>query len=198
MNKPYLSVVIPAYNEEQNIKRGVLEDVYQYLKTREYSWEVLIIDDGSEDKTLELTEKFAKGHENFRLLKEPHRGKGGTVIAGMIAARGEVVLFSDMDQATPLNQLEKMLPKFKEGYDVVIGSRTGRKGAPLLRKVMAYGFSFLRLVILRLPFKDTQCGFKAFKKEATKKIFQRMKIFSERSQAQGASVSAGFDLEILY
>lgn len=196
--KPYLSVVIPAYNEENSLKRGVLEKVYDYLNGKEYSWEVLIVDDGSKDKTAELSEKFAKSHEGFRVLKEEHRGKGGTVIAGMLAANGEIVLFSDMDQATPIDQLEKILPKIKEGYDVVIGSRTGRKGAPLVRKVMAYGFSLLRLIVLRLPFRDTQCGFKAFKKKAAEKIFKRMKIFNENNKAEGASVSAGFDLEILY
>jgi glycosyltransferase involved in cell wall biosynthesis len=198
MKGPYLSVIIPAYNEESNIKRRVLEGVYEYLNAQDYSWEVLIVDDGSEDKTVELAEKFVKEHDNFKLLKEPHRGKGGTVIAGMLTAEGEVVLFSDMDQATPINQLEKIIPKFEEGYDVVIGSRTGRKGAPLIRKLMAYGFSLLRLIVLRLPFKDTQCGFKAFKNNAAKKIFEKMKIFNEKSESQGASVSAGFDLEVLY
>lgn len=196
--KPYLSVVIPAYNEENSIKRRVLEKVNDYLKKQDYSWEVLVVDDGSQDRTAELSKKFAEAHENFKVLKEGHRGKGGTVIAGMLAANGEVILFSDMDQATPIDQLEVVLPKIREGYDVVIGSRTGRKGAPLIRKIMAYGFSLLRLIVLRLPFKDTQCGFKAFRKDAAGEIFKRMKIFKEKNKTEGASVSAGFDLEILY
>jgi len=198
MKPIYLSVVIPAFNEEKSIKRGVLDKVNNYLSTQKYSWEVLIVYDGSRDKTVELAEKFVKKHDNFRLLKEPHRGKGGTVISGMLAAKGEVVLFSDMDQATPIDQVEKFILKFKEGYDGVIGSRSGREGAPLIRKAMAHGFSFLRIIVLRLPYKDTQCGFKAFTKEATNKIFKRLKIFSEKTEGEGASVSAGFDLEILY
>lgn len=198
MKKQHLSVVIPAYNEHGNLERGVLASVWDYLKGQDYSWEVLIVDDGSTDDTADLAESFAKTHNGFRVLKEPHRGKGGTVIAGVLAAKGEIILFTDMDQATPINQIEKLMPKFKQESDIVIGSRTGREGAPLMRKIMAYGFVFLRTVILRLPYKDTQCGFKAFKREAAKKIFKRMKIFNEKTRTSGASVTAGFDLEILY
>lgn len=193
-----LSVVIPAYNEAKSLKKGVLNEVFYYLSKRNYPWEVLLVDDGSTDQTLKLLGNFAAKHKEFRVLAEPHRGKGGTIIAGMFKARGDIVLFADMDQATPINQIERVLPKFKEGYDIVIGSRKGREGAPLIRKAMAYGFSLLRLLVLRLPYRDTQCGFKAFNKEAARKIFKRMKIFSERTRASGSSVSAGFDLEILY
>lgn len=198
MKKPFLSVVIPAYNEEKNLKRGVLSSVYDYLLRQEYSWEVLVVDDGSTDNTAETVKDFTKKHDGFRLLEEPHRGKGGTVIAGMLAAKGEIILFSDMDQSTPIDQIEKFLPKFKEGHDVVIGSRKGRPGQPMIRKFMAYGWAFLRTLVLRLPFKDTQCGFKAFKKKAAKKVFGEMRVFSKKKRAKGASVTAGFDLEMLY
>lgn len=197
MGKIYLSVVIPAYNEEGNIKDGALKTVNDCLLKKKYSWEVLIVDDASTDGTVELAEAFAKKHSGYRILKEPHRGKGGTVIAGVLAAKGEIVLFADMDQATPINQIEKLLPKFREGYDVVIGSRAGRKGAPILRKIMATGFVVLRTIILGLPYKDTQCGFKALKNDVARKVFKRMKIFSEK-KAKGAAVTAGFDLELLY
>lgn len=197
-DKIYLSVVIPAYNEEHNIHSGVLGAVYDYLDNSDYTWEVLIVDDGSKDGTAQLSEAFAKKHKNFRIMKEPHRGKGGTVIAGMLAARGEYILFTDMDQATPLDQLEKVLPKLSEGYDIAIGSRVGREGAPIIRKLMAFGFSVLRAIVLQLPYKDTQCGFKLFKQDAARKIFERMKIFNDKKETQGAAVTAGFDLEILY
>ncbi len=193
-----LSIVIPAYNEEGNIKNGTLEEVNNYLIKKNFSWEVLIVDDGSTDETVKLAETFAKKHSGFKVLKEPHRGKGGTVIAGVLAAKGEIVLFTDMDQATPINQIDKFIPKFNEGYDIVIGSRSGREGAPLLRKAMAYGFALLRMLILRLLYKDTQCGFKAFKKDAAQKIFKKMKIFSEKTKTKEAGVTAGFDLELLY
>ncbi len=193
-----ISIVIPAYNEEENIKDGALKAVNDHLIKKRFSWEVLIVDDASEDETVKLAKAFAKEHFGFRVLKEPHRGKGGTVIAGVLAAKGEIVLFTDMDQATPINQIDKFIPKFKEGYDIVIGSRVGRKGAPISRKMMASGFTLLRIIILRLPYRDTQCGFKALKKDAAIKVFKRMKVFSEDAKVEGAAVTAGFDLELLY
>jgi len=197
MKRPYLSVVIPAYKEVDNINSGVLKEVYDYLNHQKYTWEVLVVDDGSPDGTPDLAEKFAKTHKRFRVMREPHRGKGGTVIAGVLAAKGEIVLFTDMDQATPLKEIEKILPKFDHGYEVVIGSRLGRKGAPLPRKLMAFGFVVLRTIILRLPFKDTQCGFKALNQKSAKAIFGKMKIFSGKV-SKSAGVTAGFDLEMLY
>jgi glycosyltransferase involved in cell wall biosynthesis len=197
-NKPYLSVVIPSYNEEYNLRTGVLDSVHDYLSSQRYTWEVIVVDDGSMDETVKIAEEFSRKHTGFKVLKEPHRGKGGTVITGMLESTGEIVLFTDMDQATPIDQVEKVISKIREGYDVVIGSRSGRKGAPIIRKIMAYGFSMLRYLFLQLPYKDTQCGFKAFKNEASREIFKRLKVFKENGKMQGASVSAGFDLEILY
>lgn len=193
-----VSIVIPAYKEVKNIKQGVLNEVYEYLSNQKYSWEVLIVDDGSPDKTADLIQSFVQKHSGFKLMKEPHRGKGGTVIAGMLAAKGEIVLFTDMDQATPIDQLAKIIPKFAEGYDIVIGIRSGREGAPISRKVMAYGFMLLRTLILRLPYKDTQCGFKAFSSDASNKIFGKLHTYYENLHVQGAAVTAGFDLELLY
>lgn len=198
MSKLDLSVIIPAYNEEENIRRGALDSVYTFLKTQKFTWEVLVVDDESRDSTAKLVALFAKKHKGFRLVKEPHRGKGGTVIAGVLKSNGKIILFTDMDQATPIGELTKFLPKFSEGVDIVIGSREGRKGAPLFRKMMAWGFSFLRFMILRLPYKDTQCGFKAFKKDAAGKIFKKMEIFNARDTSKNAGVTAGFDLEMLY
>jgi dolichyl-phosphate beta-glucosyltransferase len=196
--KVYLSVVIPAYNEKQSIKKGTLKAVYDYLKKQKYTWEVIVVDDGSTDNTVELAKKFIRGKKNISVMAEPHRGKGGTVIAGMLEAHGEIILFADMDQATPLPEIEKLLPKFREGFDGAIGSRSGREGAPVIRKLMAFGFSVLRALILGLPYKDTQCGFKAFKNKPAKKIFSKMEVFREQHEIKGAAVTAGFDLEILY
>ena len=196
--KPFLSVVIPAYNEEINLRRGVLGAVEEYLSKQKYSWEVIVVDDGSKDKTVELVSEFAKSHKSFRLKRENHRGKGGTVISGMLEAKGDIVLFTDMDQSTPIDQVEKFFPKFEQGSDIVIGSRDGREGAPIVRKMMAYGFIFLRSIVLRLPFKDTQCGFKAFKNEAARAVFKKLKVFGDKTKSEGASVTAGFDLEMLY
>lgn len=201
--KPFLSVVMPAYNEGYNLRTGVLDSVYDYLSDQNYSWEILFVDDGSTDNTAKIAEEFAKKHKNFLVLREPHRGKAGTVTAGVLKSNGEIILFTDTDQATPIDQIEKVLPKFKEGFDVVIGSRHGREGAPLIRKTMASGFALLIRLILNLPFKDTQCGFKAFSRKAAAEIFKRLEIFDSKrivpgQKSTGASVTAGFDLEILY
>lgn len=193
-----LSVVIPAFNEVKSLKKGVLNEVFGYLSRQRFTWEVLLVDDGSTDATIKLLRNFAAKYKEFRVLAEPHRGKGGTVIAGVLKARGDIVLFADMDQATPISEVEKFLPKFNEGCDIVIASRAGREGAPVVRKLMAYGFAILRTLVLRLPYRDTQCGFKAFRKEAAQKIFKRMKIFNEKHVSKSAGVTAGFDLEILY
>jgi len=196
--RPYLSVVIPAYNEEINLKRGVLDSVYGYLKNKRFSWEVLVLDDGSSDGTVSFVEKFAKSHDNFFLKREPHRGKGGTIMAGVDEAKGEFILFTDMDQSTPMDQFDKFLPKLEKGYEVAIGSRSGRPGQPLIRKIMAYGFVILRTLILRLPYKDTQCGFKVFSSPAANEIFKRMQIYRKNVASKMGSVTAGFDLEVLY
>lgn len=197
-NDPYLSVIIPAYNEEQNIKKGSPQKVLSYLKKQKYSWEVIFVDDGSVDNTAGLLDKFTVKDKKLILVRNPHQGKAATVITGMMKARGKIILFTDMDQATPLEDVEKILPWFESGYDVVIGSRSGRKGAPLVRKLMAWGFVVLRTLVLRLPFKDTQTGFKAFTNNSAKEIFGKLKIFGRQGRIVGAAVKAGFDLELLY
>lgn len=196
--QPYLSVVVPAYNEEVNIKRGAPDRLIAYLATQDYSWEVIFVDDGSQDNTSILLEKYQKKDKRVHLIKNPHQGKAATVTTGVMAANGKIILFTDTDQATPMKEVEKFLPCFESGYDVVIGSRHGRAGMPLLRKVMAYGFVILRTLVLRLPFKDTQTGFKAFSRVTAHKIFGSLKIFGHSGVIKGAAVKAGFDIEILF
>ena len=198
-NEPFLSVVIPAYNEEINLKRGVLDSVNDYLVEQKFSWEVLVVDDGSKDGTVEFVKNFAQKHKGFSVFVEPHRGKGGTIVAGMKRATGKYVLFTDMDQSTSMDQFEKIKPKLSEGFNVVIGERSGRPGQSIIRKTMAYGFATLRTIVLRLPFKDTQCGFKLFERKAAYEIFSRMEVFGKKNKGNiGGSVTAGFDLEVLY
>ncbi len=195
-----LSVVIPCYNEEQNIRLGALDKVVRYMETLTFPWECLIVDDGSTDASKKLIKEFIKSNSHFRLLERSHQGKAAAVIAGMLATKGELVLFTDLDQATPINQLEKLLPYIDQGYDVVIGSRKGRRaGAPLLRRLMGPGFMLVRNLILGLKgIEDTQCGFKLFKKRAAHDIFGRLKIFTGVMHVSGPRVTAGFDVEVLY
>lgn len=197
-DKIKLSVIIPAYNETVNLKKGVLDQVADYLKAQDYLYEVLIIDDGSKDNTVELVEGEIKNKKGFKLIKNLHGGKALTVIVGILKAQGEVAVFTDMDQATPISQIEKFFPKFREDFDVVIGMRKGRKGAPLIRKISAWGFAALRNLILGLPFRDTQCGFKAFNQRAIKTIFPDLLDIWQTNKAKGAAVNAAFDTEMLY
>ena len=134
----------------------------------------------------------------FRLIENAHFGKAVTVMTGLLAAKGERVFFTDMDMATPIEELPKLLLKFDEGYDIVIGARTGRKGAPLVRKISAWGFSLLRNIILGLPFQDTQCGFKGFTRESIQIIFPNMLERWKKHKVQGGAVNAGFDVEVLF
>ncbi len=193
-----LSVIIPAYNEAGNLQKDKLQQVSDYLHKQDYSYEVIIVDDGSTDETAKIIKEQIKDKKGFRLMENPHGGKAITVMTGMLAATGEVVLFTDMDQATPLNQIEKFFPQFEAGFDIVIGSRDGRKGSPLIRRIISWGFSFLRNIILGLPFSDTQCGFKAFDQEAVQMVFPKILKRWQKTQVSGAAVNAGFDIEVLF
>lgn len=197
---PHVSFIIPAYNEETNIRLGVLEKVSKYLKHRPYTWEVLIVDDGSTDNTKSLIDEFSKNNKGFIVLHCTHQGKASTVISGIKVAKGDITLFTDLDQATPLGESEKLLPWFDKGYDVVIGSRnTKREGAPFLRVVMARGFMILREVLLGLSgIQDTQCGFKAFRRSVALEIVSRLKIYGSNRSISGSMVTAGFDVEVLF
>jgi dolichyl-phosphate beta-glucosyltransferase len=193
-----LSVVIPSYNEPVEMKTKALDTVSDYLKQQEYSYEVILVDDGSTNNSLPEVKEHVKKLKGFRVLDADHGGKALTVMKGMLEAEGVVALFTDLDQATPINQIEKLLPKFEEGFDIVIGSRSGRKGAPLIRKFVAWGFALSRNIILGLPYHDTQCGFKAFNKSSREEIFTQMKKEWTKHPVKGAAVNASFDVEALY
>lgn len=195
----YLSIIIPAYNEERNLKRGVLEDIWDYLTKQKYPWEVWLVDDGSEDETPQMVKNFTKNHQGCHLLKEKHRGKATAILAGMEKARGEVVLFCDLDQSTPVSEIEKFLPKLKEGYEVVIGWRKTRHKTPWTRRMVSGAYMVLKRLFLNLPYRDTQCGFKTFRREVWEKISPKLKIYQLGGKpVRGAVPNAGFDLELLY
>ena len=193
-----LSIVIPCYNEENNLKRGVLDDVHQFLTKQSFNWEVIICNDESTDNSLKLAQNFATKHKGFRVLDLPHGGKPSAVWGGIKEAKYPVVLFTDMDQSTPLKELTKLLPYFDNGYDVVIGSRgISREGNSLIRKIMARGFLLGRRLVLLPNIIDTQCGFKAIKTDLAKKIFPNLQFFKDKSSKSGWRVSA-FDVELLF
>jgi dolichyl-phosphate beta-glucosyltransferase len=199
---PFLSVVIPAYNEVANIQAGALDKVTDYLAAQSYAYEVLVVDDGSQDQTAVLAEDFASRNGCFRVVRNPHRGKAHAVATGMLAAQGEIVLFSDMDQATPIAEVANLLPWFGRGYDVVIGSRgTRRRNAPWWRRLMSRSQIVLRDIILGFrDITDTQCGFKAFRRATAEASLSHLSIYAQAAdlEIEGARVTSGFDVELLF
>ena len=195
-----LSVVIPSYNEETNIRLGALDKVARFLEQKQYEWEVIVVDDGSTDASRELLDVFSKHNKGFSIIHNHHQGKAATVLSGMMQAKGEIVLFTDLDQATPIEEIDQLLPWFEKKFDVVIGSRNNsREGAPILRRIMARGFMFLRTVLLGLSgIKDTQCGFKAFRQSVVRNLANKLKLYENSKDVRGSMVTAGFDLELLY
>lgn len=195
-----LSVVIPSYNEIGNLRKGTLDKVETYLKRKKYNFEVIVVDDGSCDGSREFVADFIRDNPEFRLIENSHMGKAGAVTAGVLAARGDYILFTDMDQATPIEEVERLIARAKTGFDIVIGSRSGsRRGAPWTRRLMARGMITLRSVLVGLPdIRDTQCGFKLFRKEAAYNIFSKVKkIHDGFHSIKSSSVAAGFDIELL-
>ena len=193
---PKLSIIIPNYNEKENIQAGALDRVASYLEQAPFTWEVIIADDGSSDGSRDLVADFVKKHQGFRLLRNLHGGKAAAVNAGIKAAKGEIVLFTDMDQSTPLKEVEKLLPFYDQGYDVVFGSRgKARKNSPLTRKMMSFFFRHFRQLFLLSHIADTQCGFKSFRSKVAKYLFPKLSILKQT--ATGWTVSA-FDVELLF
>ncbi len=184
-----------------NLQKGVLDKVVHFLNKQKYSYEVIVVDDGSTDGSVKFVEDFLKENPNFRLFKNHHLGKAGAVTFGVLKAASEYILFTDMDQATPIEEASNLLPYFEKGFDIVIGSRHGRRqGAPWTRLVMAKGMIFLRSLIVGISgISDTQCGFKMFRGNVAKKLFERINLINNGfSKISGSKVSAGFDVELLY
>jgi dolichyl-phosphate beta-glucosyltransferase len=201
MNKPYLSVVIPSYNEMKNIQRGVLDEVLDYLKKQSYDWELIMSDDGSTDGTAEKLDEFAKRDERIKVIHNVHAGKAPTVKSGMLNARGKWRLFTDFDQSTPLKDVEKLLKYAQEGIDVVVGSReivgAKRTKESFLRHLMGRVFNIL-VQILAIPgFLDTQCGFKLFSDKATEDLYNALYVYGKMEERKDAFTGA-FDVELLY
>ena len=196
-----ISLIVPCYNEEVNIQKGVLDKIGNYTQNDQRFSEVIIVDDGSSDSSKAVIEnKYLKSYPKFRLIQNSHQGKAFAVLTGIKQAKADYIIFTDIDLATPIDEVEKLIAKTKEGGQIVIGSRNNsRAGAPLLRKIMAKGFIFIRNIIIGLKgIKDTQCGFKLFEKRAALEIIDKLQVFHNNRIAKDSSVSAGFDIEFLF
>lgn len=194
MEKPkiYLSIVIPAYNEEKRLE-STLKKISFFLQKQDFKSEIVLVDDGSTDATLGLANRLASELSlNLVALKNStNMGKGAALKKGMLAANGEIIMFTDADLSTPIEELKKFLPYLSD-YQLVIGSRK-IKGAeilvhqPFYRELMGKFYTALARSILGVSVSDFTCGFKVFTQEAAKAIFSRLKVFNW-----------SFDAEVLY
>ena len=179
MSDPRLSIVIPAYNEERRLG-ATLDAVTTFLREQAWDWEVRVVDDGSADATVAIAEAAARLEPRVVVQREPHRGKGGAVRAGLTSARGEFRFICDADLSMPVGEVARFLPPQSPAFDVAIGSREGRQarriGEPAYRHLM--GRLFNRGVqLLVLPgIEDSQCGFKMFTAGAVDAIFPRVTV----------------------
>lgn len=193
---PYLSIVIPAYNEERRLP-GTLAAIATYLAAQLFRSEVIVVDDGSSDATAAVAAR-----PGVQLLRCEHRGKGFAVRAGALAARGSYVLLCDADLAVPIEEWAQFESSFAAGYDLVIGSREGmgasREGEPWYRHLMGRVFNGVIRVVAMRGINDTQCGFKAMGRSVAQDLFRRVRIYGEHAPVvRGAAVTA-YDVELLF
>ncbi len=192
MSSPQISIVIPAYNESARIEMA-LARVLACAKERHWDAEVLVVDDGSTDDTVVIVQRWMAEHPNLYLFENPgNRGKGYSVRNGLLQALGEIVMFTDADLSAPIEEAERLLEAIYAGADVAIGSRwldkqRQTRHQPLYRRFFGRCYNSLTRLVMGLPYKDTQCGFKAFRRSAARLIFPLQTI--ERW---------GFDPEILF
>ena len=190
--EPRYSIVIPAYNEGARLG-ATIEKVLAYVRSQKWDAEVIVVNDGSRDNTADIVRSFAANDAALRLVENPgNRGKGYSVRHGMLNARGRIVLFSDADLSSPIEEAPKLFQAIEAGADIAIGSRwlraeTQTQRQPVHRQVFGRIFNLILRLTLGLKFKDTQCGFKAFRQSSVQAIFPLQKI--ERW---------GFDPEILF
>jgi dolichyl-phosphate beta-glucosyltransferase len=186
----FLSIVIPAYNEESRLP-NTLPQVAKFVEAQDYKAEVVVVDDGSTDRTAQIVEEIAAQYPCVRLVRAPHGGKGHAVKTGMMQVQSEYAFLCDADLSMPISELPKFLPPCQNGYQVAIGSREGqgavRYNEPAYRHLMGRVFNLLVKIMAVPGFEDTQCGFKCFHHSVTADLFSRQTIDG-----------FGFDVEVLY
>lgn len=202
MKKLFLSVIFPAFNEEKRITT-TLRKAHDYFAKQDYPYEVIISDDGSTDKTAIIVENFMKEWRELRLKTNKHKGKAPTLISGLKEAKGEYVLFSDVDLSVGLEELSKFIFWLKDkNYDVAIATREGtgavRLNEPITRHIMGRVFNFIVQLFVLPGINDTQCGFKMFKKEIIQKIINKMLLYSDKSKVITKAKVSAYDVEMLY
>jgi dolichyl-phosphate beta-glucosyltransferase len=178
---PHLTVVVPAYNEEERLPRS-LTRLQEYYEAQAYPFDILVVSDGSTDRTAEIVREFGSDHPNVRLIDySPNRGKGCAVRTGMLEATGDLILFCDADLATPPEETEKLLERMRDGADVAIGSRPLKdsrleKHQPLWREALGRTSNLVIQALGIRGISDTQCGFKLFTRGSSEAVFRRCSL----------------------
>jgi glycosyltransferase involved in cell wall biosynthesis len=197
---PRLSVVVPAYNEERRLPAS-LTSIHNYFGAQTYISEILVVDDGSEDRTAAVAESLLPSMPLLRLIRNPHRGKAYALRTGVLDTKGTIIFLCDADLSMPVREITKFLPLIQSGSGIVIGSREApgahRYDEPPYRHVMGRVYNLLVRLILFPEFQDTQCGFKCLSREAAFDIFPRLHIRTKDVDVKGPMVT-GFDVEMLY
>lgn len=198
--KNLLSIVIPAYNELDNFNAHKLEQIADYLKQKKLNWEVIIVDDGSTDGSNQAIQQFASKQRNWRFIQNQHQGKAASVMTGIFAAKNPFTIFTDFDQATPISEIEKLLPFITKDYKIVIGSRevkgSQRQKEPWYRHLMGKVFNLLVQLVAFRGIHDTQCGFKIFHTQTGRELFKSLKVYRPRPEKY--AFTGAFDVELLY
>jgi len=179
-DSPLLSVVIPAYNEEKRISTTLLK-IKEYLNMQAFSWEIILVDDGGSDRTVEIAKNTLERGRLTIIKNHINCGKGYSVKSGILRSKGEIILFCDADLSTPIEELEKVFLFIDKGFDIVIGSRALSESDIQVRQrwhreIMGKVFNLIVRSIIFSGFKDTQCGFKCYKRNAAFSIFSRQRI----------------------
>jgi glycosyltransferase involved in cell wall biosynthesis len=198
--RPDLTIVVPAYNESVRLPQ-TLGSIDQFIVDSHLTVELLVVDDGSTDDTSQIARSHNSSAARFTVMSLPHRGKASAVRAGMLAATGRHVLFTDADLSTPITYATKLTEALDSGADVAIGSREGigatRVGEPAYRHIMGRIFNAVVRLLAVPGINDTQCGFKAFRHEAAQNIFSRTLLHAGEGPVHGPRVT-GFDVEVLF
>jgi len=198
--KPSLTIVIPAFNERKNFQADKLNQIVNYLKVNNLDWEVIIVDDGSTDGSNHQINDFSKLHSNWRFIQNSHQGKAAAIMAGIFAAKNPFTLFTDFDQATPISEVEKLLPLLAQNYQIVIGSReikgALRQKEPWYRHLMGKVFNFLVQLVAIKGIHDTQCGFKIFQTQTGQELFEALKVYCPKPEKY--AFTGAFDVELLF
>jgi glycosyltransferase involved in cell wall biosynthesis len=190
LTQPFLSIIIPAHNEEGRLPR-TLEQIIAHLEKQAYSSELIVVENGSSDRTLKLALEFASRHPKLTVIHEEKRGKGNAVKRGVVSARGEYRFICDADLSMPIEELQKFIPPLLNDFDIAIGSREAqgaiRYNEPPYRHWGGRAINFMIQLLILPGLNDTQCGFKCFRAEAAEQLFRQQTL-----------LGWSFDIELLY